>query len=67
MVNMGHLVHMPLLMQKGKKGTMTKFARTLEPGIKCNYETVSDECCVIRIDFEREESHRIFVEKYWGE
>jgi len=66
MVDMGNLVYMPILMKQTNKASMTKFARMLEPGVGCRYEKVTDECFVVKIDFEKKESYNLFIEKFWG-
>jgi len=48
-----------------EKSPMTKFARTLQPGVSCEYEEVTSSCFVVRVDFERQEDYRRFLEKYW--
>jgi len=47
------------------KSPMTRFARTLQPGISCGYEKVTDSCFVVKVDFEKQEDYKRFLEKYW--
>jgi hypothetical protein len=55
------------MLPRGQKSHMTRFARSLEPNINCEYEDVADCCFVVRVDFDKKESYDLFIEKYWRE
>ncbi len=64
---MRYLVHRPKLMRPTRKAAVTRFARTLEPGIACEYETLTNALSIIKIDFAKQQSYDIFVKYLWGE
>jgi hypothetical protein len=63
---MGYLVHRPKLMKSTEKSVVTRFARKLEPKIICEYEKVTDDLFVIKIDFDKKKSYDLFIERFWG-
>ena len=62
---MGYLLYKPRVMSVVEKSPMTRFARKLQPEISCEYEKVTNSCFVVKVDFEKQEDYKRFLEKYW--